>query len=302
MARREDLGVKTVPEWVRFLVASIDVQGGKNARFEVMVTGYGVELESVVIDRFNIQKSARIDPDDPNKFVRVSPATHVEDWDLITEKVIKKIYPLADGSNRYMPITMTACDSGGEGKKGGETSVTDTAYAYYRKLKAEGFARNFMLVKGRGGQGGKDSVVIEKSYPDNTKRSDRKARAVGDVPVWLLLTDRIKDTVANALARTEPGRRCCHFPDWLPESFFDELTIEERSTDGKWSKPNSNARNESFDLYVYQWAALYERKADRIDWDNPPLWALPQDESSELLTDPNQHVEPPKRRRRRSSV
>ncbi len=302
MVRRTDLGVKEVPEWVRFLTAAIDVQGGKNARFEVMVIGWGVELECTVIDRFTIQKSKRQHPDDPDKFVRVSPATHVEDWELITTKVIQKTYPLADDSGRYMPIMLTACDSGGEGKKGGETSVTDTAYAYYRKLKTDGFARRFMLIKGRSGQGGKETPVIDKSYPDNTKRSDRKARAVGDVPVWLLLTDRIKDTVANALAREEPGRRYIHFPDWLPESFFDELTIEERGPDGKWKKPSSNARNEAFDLFVYNWAAIYERKADRINWENPPLWAVPIDESAELLTHQDQQVEAPKRRRRRSSL
>lgn len=301
MTRRADMGSKEVPTWVRFLTAAIDVQGGKKARFEVMVVGWGVDLEHVVIDRFNIEKSKRVNPDAPEKFVRVSPATHLEDWDLLTCKVMQKTYPIGDDSGRYMPVMLTVCDSGGEGKKGGSASVTDTAYAYYRKLKTDGSARRFMLIKGRGGQGGKETPVIEKSYPDNTKRSDRKARAVGDVPVWLLLTDRIKDTVINALSRTDPGRRYVHFPDWLPESFFDELTAEERGTDGKWSKPNSNTRNEAFDLFVYNWAAIYERKADRIDWDNPPLWAVPIDESVELLTHENAQVEAPKRRRRRSS-
>ncbi len=41
-----------------------------------------------------------------------------------------------------------------------------------------------------------------------------------------------------------------HFPDWLGSWFYDELTYEERSSDGKWSKPGRGA-NEAFDLMVY---------------------------------------------------
>lgn len=295
MARREDLGSKEVPMWVRFLTASIDVQAGKNARFEVLVLGCGVDLECVVIDRFKIEKSKRENPDDPSKFVRVKPSAYLEDWDLITRKVIQKSYPIADDSGRYMPIMITACDSGGA------DGVTDFAYQYYRKLKSEGFSRRFILVKGRGKSSGKKTPVVEKSYPDNTGRSDRKAQARGDIPLLLLHTDRIKDTVANALGRDETGQRYVHFPDWLPELFFDELTVETRDSNGHWEKPNSNARNESLDLFVYCWGALYERKADKINWDNPPLWAVPIDESVELLTHQHQQVEAPKRRRRRAS-
>ncbi len=295
MQRRTDLGDKQVPMWVRFLTASIDVQGGKKSRFEVKVIGWGVDLESVIIDRFNIEKSRRVDPDDPKKFVRVKPSAYVEDWEILTDKVIKKAYPLADDSGRYMPVYKTACDSGGE------DGVTDTAYQYYRKLKAQNLTRKFMLIKGRSGHGGKETPVIEKSFPDNTKRGDRKARAAGDVPVWLLQTNRIKDTVQAALSRDEVGRRYCHFPDWLPESYFDELVAEERDASGKWDKISKSARNEAFDLYVYSWAVLYELKADRINWEKPPLWAVPIEQSAELLTTEKQEAAP-KRRRRRSSL
>lgn len=290
--RKKDLGVKVVPPWVRFLIATIDVQGGvKTARFEVQVLGFGKELESVVIDRFNIQKSRRVDPENPDKFVRVAPGIYLEDWDLITEKVIKKTYQIDDGSGRYMPIMTTACDSGGE------EGVTDTAYKYYRHLKQEQLHRRFMLVKGRG-----TGVIVEKRYPDNTKRNDRKAEAKGDVPVLFLNTDRVKDIVWNALIREQSGWRYCHFPDWLPESFFDELVAEKKLSNGHWEKVSRGARNESFDLYVYAWAVLYEKKADQINWDRPPSWAVPLEESGELLTNENDELAPPKRRRRRSSV
>ncbi|WP_284022351.1 phage terminase large subunit family protein [Pseudoalteromonas umbrosa] len=294
MDRRDDYGCKEVPENVRFLTAAIDVQGGKKSRFEVMVLGWGEDLQSTVIDRFNIEKSKRQDPENPDKFVRVKPSAYLEDWDLITEKVINKTYPLTDGTGRFMPVLLTACDSGGE------AGVTDMAYQFYRRIKKLGLSRKIMLIKGRDGKGGKDTSVIEKSYPDNTKREDRKAKAKGDVPVFLLLTDKIKDTVQNSLSRDKVGPRYVHFPKWLPESFFDELTVEERGPDGKWRKPNSQARNEAFDLFVYNWAAIYERKADRIrDWENPPLWALPQDSNPELISTDKQQAVPTRRRRRR---
>lgn len=290
MQRRTDLGVRVVPEWARFLTAAVDVQAGaKTARFDVMVLAWGPELEHQVIDRFKIEKSKRTDPDNPDKFVRVNPAAYLEDWDLLTERVINKSYELDDGTGRRMSIMLTGCDSGGE------DGVSDNAYEFYRKLKAEGLTRRFMLVKGRG-----TGPAIHESFPDNTKRSDRKARAYGDVPVYLLNTDRIKDTVSAALERPEPGRRYVWFPDWLPEVFFDELLAEERSATGKWEQVSK--RNETLDLFVYNWACIYKRKADRIDWEAPPPWAVPINESSELITSDGEAVALPKRRRRSASV
>lgn len=290
MQRRADLGVRVVPDWARFLTAAVDVQAGaKTARFDVMVLAWGSELECQVIDRYKIEKSKRTDPENPDKFVRVNPAAYLEDWDLLVEKVITKSYELDDGTGRRMSVMLTACDSGGE------DGVSDNAYEFYRKLKPEGLTRRFMLIKGRG-----TGAVIHESYPDNTKRSDRKARAYGDVPVYLLNTDRIKDTVSAALERPEPGRRYIHFPEWLPEAFFDELLAEERSASGKWEKVSN--RNETLDLFVYNWACIYQRKADRIDWDSPPPWAVPINESSELITRDGEACALPKRRRRSASV
>jgi len=290
MERRTDLGVRVVPDWARFLTAAVDVQAGaKTARFDVAVLAWGPDLEHQVIDRFSIQKSKRLHSDDPDKFVRVNPAAYLEDWELLIDKVITKSYELEDGSGRRMPVMLTSCDSGGE------DGVTDNAYEFYRLIKREGLARKFMLIKGRG-----TGPMILKSYPDNTKRSDRKTTVAGDVPVYLLNTDRIKDTVSASLEREQPGRRYVRFPDWLPESFFDELTAEERGSDGKWRKISK--RNETLDLFVYNWACIYEKKAERIDWDNPPAWAVPIAESAELITSHGEMVAQPKRRRRRASI
>lgn len=289
MARRCDLGVRVVPSWARFLTAAIDVQAGKKtARFDVMILAWGAELESQVIDRFKIEKSTRVDEQNPDKFVRINPATHLEDWKLLVERVINKTYALDDDSGRRMPILLTSCDSGGE------DGVTDNAYEFYRYLKTIGLTRRFMLVKGRA-----TGQPVFKSFPDNTKRADRKAKISGDIPVWLLNTNRIKDTVDNALQREQPGRRYVHLPDWLPSSFFDELAAEERDSAGKWKK--ISARNETFDLFVYNWACVLSKKAERIDWQNPPLWAVPIEESAELVSGDGDMALQPTRRRRRSS-
>jgi len=289
--RREELGVNVVPEWVRFLTASVDVQAGsKTARFDVKVLGWGRDLECVIIDRFSIEKSKRESEGDSD-FVRVNPAAYLEDWDLLTEKVIKRSYPLDNNTGKFMPILRTACDSGGE------DGVTDNAYSYYRSLREAGLHRRFMLIKGRG-----TGPPIYKSYPDNSKRTDRKAKARGDVPVFLLNTDKIKDTVFHALGRETPGRRYVHIPKWIPERFIEELVAEERSADGKWKKRSRGIRNESFDLFVYCWACLYELGADTLDWDNPPPWAVPAAQSGELLSQAGEAIKPPPRRRRRSSM
>ncbi len=63
-----------------------------------------------------------------------------------------------------------------------------------------------------------------------------------------------------------------HFPDWLGSWFYDELTYEERSSDGKWSKPGRGA-NEAFDLMVYAEALVILHGYEKIRWPDAPEWA-----------------------------
>jgi phage terminase large subunit GpA-like protein len=57
--RAEDVPKRTVPDGVEFLMATVDVQGGKSRRFVVQVTGYGEQGERWVVDRYNIRQSLR---------------------------------------------------------------------------------------------------------------------------------------------------------------------------------------------------------------------------------------------------
>ncbi|VDY33651.1 Bacteriophage tail assembly protein [Morganella morganii] len=152
---------------------------------------------------------------------------------------------------------------------GGESGVTDNAYAFWRQCRRDGISRKVFLFKGGSRTGAK---LITKSYPDNTGRSDRQAKAAGDVPLYLLQTDNLKDRVAAALSRDMPGPNYVHFPDWLDDSFYDELTYEERLTSGKWEKPGRGA-NEAFDLMVYAHALVIIKGYEKIKWDKPPPWA-----------------------------
>ncbi|ADZ91091.1 phage terminase large subunit family protein [Marinomonas mediterranea] len=278
-----------VPKWVRFLTAQIDVQNGKKSRFSVMVLGWGEGLQHTVIDRFEIVKSNRVE-DGQEK--RVDPAKYSEDWDLITDRVINQSYQIEDHPDLRMPITITLCDSGGE------DGVTDNAYEYYRRLKKLKMHEKFWLLKGDGKK--LESDYIRVSYPDNSKKKHRKARARGDIPLLLLNSNRFKDIVNNSsIGRDEPGAKYCYFPDWLPESFYDELTYEIRGVDGRWTKPGKKA-NEAFDQFYYGWAAIYQLRAHTVDWELPPVYAKPIEENPFIIR-PNQLEKAHKTKRERRS-
>ncbi len=260
MDQAVSLPKQMVPHDVRALFALCDVQ--KN-RWEVQVMGIRpapVGYDAVVIDRFPIIKSKRLDDEDERLWVK--PASYLEDWDLVEEEVMNRTYPLCDGSGE-MGIRMTFCDSGG--KEG----VTSMIYDFYRKLKKEGKAHRFMPVKGDPHPNAPRAAV---SYPD-TKRKDRMAQARGEIPVLFFNTNSLKDTLNNMLDRSEAGGGKIDFPDWLDLQFFEELTVETRDR-GKWENKGKR-RNESWDLCAYFIGACVWQRVDRVDWDNPPLWLAP---------------------------
>lgn len=246
--RAEPVPSRSVPDGVNFLVATVDVQAGRHRRFVVQVTGYGSRGERWIIDRYNITQSLRGDSDGESQ--RIDPASYPEDWDVLLTDVFHKSWPLASDPSQQMRLMAMAVDSGGE------DGVTDNAYKFWRRCRRDGLGKRIYLFKG-------DSIrrakLITRTFPDNTGRTGRRAQAAGDVPLWLLQTDALKDRVNNALWRDSPGPGYVHFPDWLGSWFYDELTYEERSSDGKWSKPGRGA-NEAFDLMVYAEALVIRNR------------------------------------------
>lgn len=265
-SRAIEMGDKVVPKNVRFLVAAIDVQ--KNM-FVVQIHGIapGNPFDIVIIDTFNVHKSRRLDQDDEHYWVK--PAAYLEDWDELIENVIEKQYPLDDDSGRTMSVRLTLCDSGG--KEG----VTTNAYNFYRRLKTDGKHIRFHLVKGEGNAA---QVRARISYPDSDKK-DRNSGARGDIPVLILNTNVLKDTLSNRLECIEPGKGMIHFPNWLPDNWYGEMCAEVRTSKG-WENPTSS-RNEAWDLCVYTIGACISKLllVEKLDWANPPSWAKPWDEN-----------------------
>lgn len=262
MERREEIDEKTVPPQCRFIVAAVDVQGGKNRRFVVQMVGYGENGERWLIDRYNISHTL---PDSDGVIEKIDPRIP-DDWNILISDVLKKCYPLSHKPTHFMPILAMAVDSGGE------DGVTDNAYKFWRKCRRDGYAKRVYLVKG---DSTKRQKLITKTYPDNTARSDRHSSARGDVPLYLLQTDYLKDRINNALARDTVGDNYIHFPEWIGEWFFNELVYEERGADGKWRKPGKG-NNEAFDLFCYAHAIAILRGYERIKWGDEkdvPSWA-----------------------------
>ena len=158
-ARAEDLPKRLVPAGVRFLLASVDVQAN---RFVCQVQGVGVDMETWIIDRFDIAISAR---ESHGEMATLDPAGHKEDWDMLIERVIEQRYALEDASGRDMGIIMTTCDSGG--KEG----VTENAYHFWKRIKGLGLADRFNLIKGERPRPTVNKPMVSKSAPDKSSTS-----------------------------------------------------------------------------------------------------------------------------------
>lgn len=242
----------TVPEGVRTLIAAVDVQ---NNRFEVMVWGFGVGGERWIIDRYPIPK--------------VEPAARIEDWDALTEKVVKSTYRLPDTE---LQVHRVGVDSGGA------AGATERAYEWWRSLREGGLARRVRLVKGHR----MADRRFKETYPDASGNVGRKGASRGDVPVLMLNSDLLKDAVHSTLTRETAGPGYIHIPDWLSERYADELMSEVRTERG-W-KPIGGRRNESFDLAYYALGVWLWLGGDRIEWEKPPAWARPMSENSNVMS------------------
>ena len=267
---QERLGERVVPEDVRFLIATVDVQ---KTRFECQVHGIRPHGDVVVIDRFRIRKSARLD-EDGHPFP-VNPGSYVEDWHLLVDRVLLAQYDLGDDSGRSMQVRRMAVDTGGT------DGVTANAYEFWRQLRGDGrnLHRRVQLLKGEAKEG---APLVRIDYP-NAERKDRRASARGEVPVMMVNANAAKDLVNNMLGRTDPGGGMVFFPAWLPDWWYVELTAETRTAKG-WVNPGKQ-RNEAWDLLVYCMALCHSSKVRlaHIDWSSPPSWAAEWDEN-DLVT------------------
>lgn len=248
--KNDELERYVCPDDTRCLLASVDVQGGRHARFVVEVHAVCEGLKEVPIDRYELRWSRRpgIGADE---FAPIDPASYAEDWDVLTEKVVDATYRTSD-PEKSMKVLAVICDSGGE------DGVTDKSYEWKRRLRAAGKSQFVYLCKG-------DDKLTDSMFRE-TWVGSKTGR--GDVPLMLLNSNRLKDVVSATMKRTDPGGSYYDFPGWLSDAYFDELEGEVRMLSGKWKKVK---RNESFDLCYYIKALQMILRIDRIrDWGAVP--------------------------------
>ena len=265
-----------VPAWTRFVVVSVDVQGGVGARFVVQAHAIGPHREKAIIDRFAITESER---DGIGGKAPIDPARYVEDWDLLVERILRKTYRTPT-ENIEIKVRMLVVDSGGE------DGVTDRAYEWFRKARKQGLSSRVMLVKGFGRKTEANMPLVKEAFVGEV-RSGNTVVMPADVPLYNLNTNRLKDTVSNGLRRPVPGPGYVHIPAWLPQNQLDELNSEVRNPDGTWTQVRK--RNETFDLLCYAEAGCLRLAADRINWDAPPDWARPLADNAECITRAERH-------------
>jgi phage terminase large subunit GpA-like protein len=271
-----DLQRCVVPPETRCLVASVDVQGGATSRFVVQVHAVGPNREQWLVDRFDIKKSMREGMGE--EFAPIDPASHPEDWDVLTEKLLRATWRTPD-EGRELQLKLLVVDSGGE------DGVTDNAYAWYRRLRKAKMGNRVRLYKGSSTKG---APVLKESMVGR-----RNAKEKGDIPLLVCNPNLLSDIVDAGLRRQSGGAGYIHFPapkhptknpgGWLPQSFFDELTAEVRGKNGTWAQIRK--RNEAFDLCRMITAGLLYLKLDKItDWTRVPDWLAPLDENSDVIT------------------
>lgn len=274
--RAENLSRFMVPPDTRCLLASVDVQGGSTARFDVQLHAVGPHMEQWLVDRFQIKLSRR--PGMGDEFAPIDPAAYPEDWDVLTEKLLRATWrtPL---ENREIKVHRMVVDSGGE------DGVTANAYAWWRRVRDAGMGDRVRLYKG----GSEPKAPVMRVV----RVGKRNLKDKGDVPLLHCNPNLLSDGVDAGLRRQTPGPGYFHFPKpkhptknpdgWLPQAFFDELAAEVRQPNGTWAKIRK--RNETFDLCRMIRANMLSLGLDKIkDWSRVPAWLAPLEMNSEVIT------------------
>ena len=281
LSRLEQWERGTIPAGVRFVTGAVDVQQN---RFVVTIMGWGEQLEMWVLDHFTISTSRRLEA--PDRYAAIDPAGYSEDWDVLIPEVIEREFRIDGIENGKITPLLSMLDSGGK------AGVTPNAYKFWRRLRERNLGKRMMLVKGDDSQRAPRAHL---TWPDARGRKDRHSGAIGDVPVWMLNVNLIKDGVSGDLGREMPGPGFVHFADWLDKDYFDGLMAETRGAKG-WER-KSGVPNEPWDLHVYNRSACIVLKAEQIDWRQPPQWAAPFDKRT--LINPAEQVPQGRRMRNR---
>jgi len=248
-ARAGGYKLGTVPMKGLILTASVDTQPD---RLELKVVAWGEGMEDWIVDY---------------QVVSGSP-TEQATWDSLDALLLGR-YQHASG--RMLGISATFIDSGG--------ANTQDVYNFTRTRQH----RHIYAIKGASTYNkpilsAKPTLVdvnwMGKVMPHGAK-------------LWLIGTDTAKDYLASRYHLAD-GPGATHFPDGLPDDYYDQLTAEYSITVYKrgrkvtvWEKKKS-ARNEAGDLMVYnlavaQYLGLHKK--------TPHQWQLVREKVNPVTSD-----------------
>lgn len=245
---------KIAPEWTRFLIASVDVQGNY---FEVQITGFGIDGRRAIIDRFPIKDVPEGAPGPEDRLLE--PHTYIEDWEALLP-VMDAVYPV-EGQNYGLRAMALACDF--HGKPG----VSDRATTFWQKRRKLGDVSRWFFVRGHGGF----KVEGRQWYKAPTRASDGKQ--VRDIKLLNIATDKHKDTTFASLSRADGGAGALILGQWMSDNQLKEFTAEKRGDKGWLKRPNM-PRNESIDLSGYAQALADHKGLQKLDAANLKPWAV----------------------------
>lgn len=247
------------PPWARFLLVSVDVQAN---RFPVQVTAFGPAGMAQIVDRWDITQPPEAAPDvdaDPERRRAIRPPRYAEDWAVLAP-LGRRAWPVAGAGYALQPAALVVDFQG-------EAGTSDNAERFWRQRRRAQGEGAWFVSRGHGGFRQARRTWYE--TPEHGSKG-RKARAIR---ILNMAVDRLKDTVATALAKARgDGDGALYVPDWLSDEHRGELIAEVRLEAG-WDKRAPQARNETLDLTVQARALAEHLGLLTLAWDQPPTWA-----------------------------
>ena len=202
--------LRQLPRWVQRLTCGVDVQGD---RLVVVVLGWGkkqTELETALIAYTEIEGNPAFPPV----------------WDEFAADFLYRSF----GGKL---ISKTGIDSGYNPSANVASPVKNRniIYEFVRKHRRRGV----VATKGASRQLPKPYKRSSTEVKGNQEKPDRRGVALYEID-----TDYFKGGIYARLSwpRDLPG--CWHFPENTPEQYFQELTGEQLTDEGKWVRTGEN--------------------------------------------------------------
>ncbi|QZP06808.1 terminase gpA endonuclease subunit [Caenibius sp. WL] len=259
---KPDIG--TFPADAMFITAAVDV--GKR-KFDVSFRGWDCEGRSWWLDRLTYRQL----PGANGRMRDIATRERIDDWNVLIDEVILRLFPIAGRANALMPVAQTVIDvsDGNVTWIGREFAARTIRQGMIWGTRAKPWARVQLI------QGSPSAKAQE--LPPKPRISDDKGRVFPKgVQEWTLGVHKLKELALERLAITDGGPGQCYFADGIDSRYFEEY-FNEPLIEGKFERQGDN---ESLDLFAYEEAARLMLKPDRKDihWDEEhrrPVWARP---------------------------